>query len=29
VVTVPYADHHIHRGRFEALLAEVEPFLSE
>jgi N-formylmaleamate deformylase len=28
VVTVPQADHNIHRGRFEAFMAAVEPFLS-
>src|SRR6266849_3524928 len=27
VVTVPNADHNIHRGQFEAFMAEVEPFL--
>ena len=29
VVTVPDADHNIHRGRFDAFMAEVEPFLSD
>ena len=29
VVTVPNADHNIHRGQFEAFMAEVEPFLRE
>jgi len=28
VVTIPEADHNIHRGRFEAFMAEVEPFLN-
>jgi pimeloyl-ACP methyl ester carboxylesterase len=28
VVTIPDADHNIHRGRFEAFMAEVEPFLA-
>jgi pimeloyl-ACP methyl ester carboxylesterase len=28
VVTVPTADHNIHRGRFDAFMAEVEPFLA-
>jgi len=28
VVTVPEADHNIHRGRFEAFMAEVEAFLN-
>ncbi|HLZ26428.1 MAG TPA: alpha/beta hydrolase [Chloroflexota bacterium] len=27
VVTVPDADHNIHRGQFDAFMAEVEPFL--
>jgi|SRR5579859_3329726 len=29
VVTIPEADHNIHRGRFDAFMAEVEPFLAE
>src|SRR5579859_628269 len=29
VVTVPDADHNIHRGQFDAFMAEVEPFLRE
>jgi pimeloyl-ACP methyl ester carboxylesterase len=29
VVTVPNADHNIHRGQFDAFMAEVESFLSE
>jgi pimeloyl-ACP methyl ester carboxylesterase len=29
VVTVPQADHNIHRGQFAAFMAEVEPFLSQ
>jgi pimeloyl-ACP methyl ester carboxylesterase len=28
VVTVPEADHNIHRGQFEAFMAAVEPFLA-
>ncbi len=28
VVTIPEADHNIHRGRFDAFMAEVEPFLA-
>ena len=28
VVTIPEADHNIHRGQFDAFMAEVEPFLS-
>jgi pimeloyl-ACP methyl ester carboxylesterase len=28
VVTVPQADHNIHRGQFDAFMAQVEPFLS-
>jgi pimeloyl-ACP methyl ester carboxylesterase len=27
VVTIPDADHNIHRGQFDAFMAEVEPFL--
>jgi pimeloyl-ACP methyl ester carboxylesterase len=27
IVTVPNADHNIHRGQFDAFMAEVEPFL--
>jgi pimeloyl-ACP methyl ester carboxylesterase len=29
VVTVPNADHDIHRGQFDAFMAEVEPFLKD
>lgn len=29
VVTVPDADHNIHRGQFDAFIAAVEPFLAE
>src|SRR5207237_5730063 len=29
VVTVPDADHNIHRGRFDAFMAEVEAFLAD
>jgi pimeloyl-ACP methyl ester carboxylesterase len=29
VVTIPGADHNIHRGQFDAFMAEVEPFLDE
>jgi pimeloyl-ACP methyl ester carboxylesterase len=28
VVTIPRADHNIHRGQFDAFMAAVEPFLS-
>jgi len=28
VVTVPEADHNIHRGRFDAFMAEVDSFLN-
>ena len=28
VVTVPGADHNIHRGKYDAFMAEVRPFLS-
>ena len=27
-VTVPEADHNIHRGRFDAFMAEVDSFLN-
>jgi len=29
VVTIPGADHSIHRGQFEAFMAAIEPFLAE
>ena len=29
IVTVANADHNIHRGQFDAFMAEVEPFLGE
>ena len=29
VVTIPDADHNIHRGRFDAFMAQVEPFLKD
>jgi len=28
VVTIPAADHNIHRGQYDAFMAEVEPFLA-
>jgi pimeloyl-ACP methyl ester carboxylesterase len=28
VETIPEADHNIHRGQFDAFMAQVEPFLS-
>ena len=28
VVTIPEADHSVHRGQFEAFMAAVEPFLT-
>lgn len=28
VLTIPEADHNIHRGQFQAFMAEVEPFLA-
>ena len=29
VVTIADADHNIHRGRFDAFMAQVEPFLKD